>query len=92
MVSRCGARGVELKWFGAPEPVAFTSRYDSWRYAEVPHLPQTDAVLAGLLDLRLPLTFSLEDCALIARIIRAEVLAVGQGGVAPPEAAPQMGD
>jgi dTDP-4-amino-4,6-dideoxygalactose transaminase len=92
VVSRCGARGVELKWFGAPEPVAFTSRYDSWRYAEVPHLPQTDAVLAGLLDLRLPLTFSLEDCALIARIIRAEVLAVGQGGVAPLEAAPQMGD
>ena len=91
-VAACAARGVELKWFGAPEPVAFTSRYDSWRYAEVPHLPQTDAVLAGLLDLRLPLTFNLEDCALIARIIRAEVLAVGQGGVAPLEAAPQMGD
>lgn len=92
VVARCGARGVELKWFGAPEPVAFTSRYDSWRYAEVPQLPQTDAVLAGLVDLRLPLTFSLEDCALIARIIRAEVLAVGQGGVAPLEAAPVMGD
>ena len=55
-------------------------------------LPQTDAVLAGLLDLRLPLTFNLEDCALIARIIRADVLAVGQGGVAPLEAAAQMGD
>ncbi|ROT98531.1 DegT/DnrJ/EryC1/StrS family aminotransferase [Histidinibacterium lentulum] len=82
VVARCAARGVELKWFGAAEPVAFTSRYDSWRYAEVPHLPQTDRVLAGLLDMRLPLTFSLEDCALIARIIRAEVSAVFQGRAA----------
>ena len=82
VVARCAARGVELKWFGAAEPVAFTSRYDSWRYAEVPRLPQTDRVLAGLLDMRLPLTFSLEDCALIARIIRAEVSAVFQGRAA----------
>lgn len=80
LVARCAARGVELKWFGAEDPVAFTSRYDSWRYAEVPHLPQTDRVLAGLLDMRLPLTFSLEDCAQIARIIRAEVMALWQQG------------
>jgi dTDP-4-amino-4,6-dideoxygalactose transaminase len=80
VLSRCLARGVELKWFGAAEPVAFTSRYDSWRYAPVPSLPQTDRVLAGLIDMRLPLTFSLDDCALIARIIRAEVGAVWQGG------------
>jgi len=79
VVARCLARGVELKWFGAAEPVAFTSRYDSWRYVEAEPLPQTDRVLAGLLDMRVPLTFSLEDCALIARIIRAEVSAVYQG-------------
>ncbi len=83
VVKRCAARGVELKWFGAPEPVAFTSRYDSWRYAETPVLPQTDRVLAGLLDLRVPLTFSLEDCALIARIIRAEVSTVWQSQAQP---------
>ena len=41
-------------------------------------MPATDRVLAGLLDMRVPLTFSLEDCALIARIIRAEVGAVYQ--------------
>ena len=82
VVARCAARGVELKWFGAAEPVAFTSRYDSWRYAPKQSLPQTDRVLAGLLDLRLPLTFTPEDCALIARIIRAEVGAVWQAGVA----------
>jgi dTDP-4-amino-4,6-dideoxygalactose transaminase len=79
VVRRCGARGVELKWFGTPEPVAFTSRYDSWRYADTPALPESDRVLAGILDMRVPLTFSLEDCAQIARIIRAEVSAVYQG-------------
>ncbi|MCR9148981.1 MAG: DegT/DnrJ/EryC1/StrS family aminotransferase [Rhodobacteraceae bacterium] len=79
-VARCAGRGVELKWFGAAEPVAFTSRYDSWRYAPPQRLPRTDRVLAGLLDLRLPLTFTSEDCALIARIIRAEVGAVWQAG------------
>ena len=70
VVARCAARGVELKWFGAPEPVAFTSRYDSWRYAPSAPMPASDRVLAGILDMRVPLTFSLEDCALIARIIR----------------------
>ena len=78
VVRRCGARGVELKWFGAPEPRGFTSRYDSWRYAPSAPMPQTDRVLGALLDMRVPLTFSLEDCALIARIIRAEVSAVFQ--------------
>ena len=79
-LARCADRGVELKWFGGAEPVAFTSRYDSWRYAESAPMPRTDRVLAGLLDMRLPLTFSLEDCAQIARIIRAEVSAVHQQG------------
>ena len=78
-LTRTLARGVELKWFGAPDPVAFTSRYDHWRYASPQTLPQTDRILAGLIDLRLPLTFTAADCDQIARIIRAEVLVVGQG-------------
>ncbi|MBY6120161.1 DegT/DnrJ/EryC1/StrS family aminotransferase [Mameliella alba] len=78
VLSRCAARGVELKWFGGAEPSGFTSRYDSWRYAPSEPMPQTDRILRGLLDMRLPLTFSLEDGALIARIIRAEVGAVFQ--------------
>ncbi len=80
LIARCANRGVELKWFGAPDPVAFTSRYDHWRYAQPEPLPQTDRLLAGLIDMRVPLTFSPDDCALIARIIRAEVLAVQQSG------------
>ncbi|MEO1677407.1 MAG: DegT/DnrJ/EryC1/StrS family aminotransferase [Pseudomonadota bacterium] len=73
LVAACAARGVELKWFGADQPKGFTSRYSHWGYADPPVLPQTDRVLAGLLDMRLPLTFSLDDCALIARIIAEEV-------------------
>ncbi|MDP2517669.1 DegT/DnrJ/EryC1/StrS family aminotransferase [Shimia thalassica] len=78
VLQRCAARGVELKWFGGAEPVAFTSRYDSWRYAPSEAMPETDRVLAGVIDMRIPLTFSVEDCAFIASIIRAEVSAVWQ--------------
>ncbi len=73
LVAACAARGVELKWFGAAAPSGFTSRYSHWTYADPPVLPRTDAVLAGLLDMRLPLTFSPEDCACIARIVAGEV-------------------
>ena len=73
VVASCLNRGVELKWFGADDPVAFTSKYDSWQYANPQPMPQTDRVLHGVLDMRLPLTFTLDDCALIARIIRDEV-------------------
>ncbi|MCK0138368.1 aminotransferase class I/II-fold pyridoxal phosphate-dependent enzyme [Aliiroseovarius sp. F47248L] len=78
VVRFCAERGVELKWFGGAEPAGFTSRYDSWRYADAPRMPKTDRVLRGILDLRLPLTFSREDCAQIARIIRDVVLRVYQ--------------
>ncbi len=79
-LNRCGERGVELKWFGGAEPVAFTSRYDSWRYAPSEAMPKSDRILKGIVDMRIPLTFSEADCALIARIIRAEVSAVYQAG------------
>ncbi|MEO0635002.1 MAG: DegT/DnrJ/EryC1/StrS family aminotransferase, partial [Pseudomonadota bacterium] len=78
VIARCMARGVELKWFGGAEPAGFTSRYDSWRYAPSTPMPASDRVLRGVVDMRLPLTFSLDDCALIARIIRSEVGAVWQ--------------
>ena len=69
----CSERGVELKWFGATEPQGFTSRYDSWRYASTQSLPQSDRILGAVMDMRLPLTFSIADCTLIARIIRGVV-------------------
>ncbi len=82
VLGRCKARGVELKWFGGAEPTGFTSRYDSWRYAPSTPMPASDRVLAGVIDMRLPLTFSLDDCAQIARIIRDEVSIVYQGMMA----------
>jgi hypothetical protein len=71
-VQACAQRGVELKWFGEAEPQAFTSRYDSWRYLAPQHLPKTLAVLEKTLDMRVPLTFDVDDCQLLAEII-AEV-------------------
>ncbi|MCK4713314.1 MAG: DegT/DnrJ/EryC1/StrS family aminotransferase [Marinosulfonomonas sp.] len=82
VLQRCAARGVELKWFGGDEPAGFTSRYDSWRYAPQQSLPASDRILRGILDMRLPLPFSLADCEQIAGIIRAEVGAVYQAWAA----------
>jgi dTDP-4-amino-4,6-dideoxygalactose transaminase len=82
VLSRCAKRGVELKWFGADEPAAFTSKYSSWKYANPTPMPKTDAILHGVVDMRLPLTFSLDDYAQIARIILAEVSAVWQANAA----------
>ncbi|MEO1962065.1 MAG: hypothetical protein ABGW82_14055, partial [Paracoccus sp. (in: a-proteobacteria)] len=65
------SRKAQAKWFGAAEPVGFTSAHRSWHYVAPQSLPRTDAVLAGLFDMRLPLTFSLEDCDHIGRIIAA---------------------
>lgn len=73
-LAACAARGVELKWFGGAEPAGFTSRYDSWRYVTTSPMPATDRILAGTIDMRLPLTFSEEDCATIARILRDEIM------------------
>ncbi|MEN8244233.1 MAG: aminotransferase class I/II-fold pyridoxal phosphate-dependent enzyme [Thermodesulfobacteriota bacterium] len=67
----CAERGVEIKWFGAKEPVAFTSSWESWQYVkEVQPLPCTRTILDFMCDFRIPLTFSLDDCITIAAVIR----------------------
>ncbi|TCT03100.1 DegT/DnrJ/EryC1/StrS family aminotransferase [Paralcaligenes ureilyticus] len=70
LLATCKKRGVDLKWFGAVEPRGYTSHYSSWRYLSTQTLPQTDRVLHGLFDMRIPLTFSIDDCHLVGRIIR----------------------
>ena len=73
-LQRCGARGVDLKWFGADRPVAFTSRYDSWEYlGEQPELPATKHALDKTIDMRVPLTFDHDDCDIITQIIESEL-------------------
>jgi len=61
--------GVEVKWFGGDEPTGFTSNHKSWKYFERQNLENSDRILSGLFDLRLPLTFSLDDCSLLSDII-----------------------
>lgn len=68
-VDRAAAFGVELKWFGARRPAGFTSAHPSWGYMPAQRVPRTDAILAGLLDMRIPLTFSLEQCDHVADIL-----------------------
>ncbi len=70
-VAEAGERGVELKWFGDDEPVAFTSNHKSWRYVQAQQLPETDRILSGLFDIRIPLTFSVDDCRRVGAIIAA---------------------
>ena len=77
----CGGRGVSIKWFGAKEPSGFTSRYDSWHYlGNTQVLPNTLRVLSTTCDIRVPLTFSENDCRDIAAIIREEAAAFAADG------------
>lgn len=71
-VERCAGRGVELKWFGDADPVGFTSRYDSWRYAPEQRLDKTLSILKRIFDMRIPLIFTEDDCRLIGKIICEE--------------------
>jgi len=61
--------GVELKWFGNDDPSGFTSNHKSWKYVSQQQLNISDDILSSLFDLRLPLTFSLEDCMHLSKII-----------------------
>ena len=61
--------GVELKWFGNDDPSGFTSNHKSWKYVSRQQLNVSDKILSGLFDLRLPLTFSIDDCKHISKII-----------------------
>ncbi|MDD9922183.1 MAG: aminotransferase class I/II-fold pyridoxal phosphate-dependent enzyme [Boseongicola sp.] len=68
-LARAADRGVEVKWFGRTEPHGFTSSHHSWEYIPAQPLPKTDAIMSTLFDMRLPLTFSVEDCVVIGRIL-----------------------
>ena len=73
-VAACARSGVHVKWFGADEPVGFTSVWQHWRYfGQEQSLPRAQQVLAGLCDLRLPLSLSQADCLAIGQIIRRAV-------------------
>lgn len=67
---RCDDRGVHLKWFGRDGAVGFTSTYRHWEYMESSaDLPQSSSILAGLFDMRIPLSLTDEDIEVISRIL-----------------------
>jgi dTDP-4-amino-4,6-dideoxygalactose transaminase len=71
-LKECSLRGLYIKWFGTPAPVAFTSNYEHWHYlATKQDIPHSKAVLDQLLDLRTPLSLTDEDCVLIGKIVLA---------------------
>jgi dTDP-4-amino-4,6-dideoxygalactose transaminase len=75
-IAGCARGGVHVKWFGADEPVGFTSVWQHWRYfGQAQSLPRAEQVLGGLCDLRLPLSLSQTDCEKIGHIIRRAVQA-----------------
>ena len=77
IIAGCAEQGVHIKWFGADEPVGFTSVWTHWRYfGQSQDLPQAQAVLAALCDMRLPLSLTQDDCLGIAHTIRAAVKSV----------------
>jgi dTDP-4-amino-4,6-dideoxygalactose transaminase len=70
----CKAKGVFIKWFGAKEPVGFTSQSRSWGYITDPHTPtHTARVLDRLCDIRLPLTLTADDCNQLVAIVAHEL-------------------
>lgn len=74
VLERCAARGLPIKWFGAGRQRGFTSAPRHWRYAgEQGAMAQTHAVLAGLCDIRTPLSLTDEDCDLAAEILREAI-------------------
>lgn len=75
-VAACAARGVAIKWFGSAGPHGYTSRHAHWRWLGAQPLAKTDAVLAGLFDMRLPLAFDTDDARLIGTILAEEAEAV----------------
>ncbi len=68
-VERAAALGVALKWFGADEPVGFTSRFDHWRYAPEGSVPRAAEVLSTMLDMRIPLSMTPDQADQIVAII-----------------------
>ncbi len=81
-IEECGHRGVEIKWFGWKEPRGFTSTFKHWQYINhIQQLPETEKILDCLCDFRVPLTFSLEDCQVLATVIKEVMTEISRSAV-----------
>jgi len=75
-IERAAEQGVALKWFGADQPHGFTSRFDHWRYASEQSLAGTTTILAGLVDMRIPLAMSSAQATQIVEVIRRSLTTI----------------
>ncbi|WP_291862093.1 DegT/DnrJ/EryC1/StrS aminotransferase family protein [Bradyrhizobium sp.] len=76
-LARTRARGLPIKWFGADAQTGFTSAPRHWAYAgEQGELAETHAVLAGLCDIRTPVSMTDGECDLAAEIVREAIQSV----------------
>lgn len=77
LITNCEAKGVAIKWFGDSQPKGYTSKYDSWQYLnDQSCLEASERILAKLIDIRIPLTFSLDDCTTVANMLVKEIEAL----------------
>lgn len=77
--------GVHVKWFGTPQPSGFTSSYRSWAYAERRSLTRTDAILASLCDIRVPLALPIDRCDDVVAILRYAITCATDTAQKPTE-------
>ena len=71
-LSACDSHGLHIKWFGRAGARGFTSNYTHWRYVHAAqHVPASLPLMAGVCDMRIPLSLTGEDAATIGRIVRA---------------------
>lgn len=83
------ARGLPIKWFGAEQQVGFTSAPRHWAFAgDQGALAATHETLAGLCDIRTPVTLTDEECDLVAEIVRDAVETVVAESLAKDGQAP----
>lgn len=76
-LARTKARGLPIKWFGADNQVGFTSAPRHWAYAgQQGPLAQTHTILAGLCDIRTPVSMTDDECDLAAEIVREAIQSV----------------
>jgi len=69
-INACKAAGVDIKWFGAPQAVGFTSTLNHWNYIDNKQdLKKTISILDHLCDIRIPQSLTVQDCADIVQVI-----------------------
>ena len=61
---------LNIKWFGDSQARGFTSNHHHWNYLTRQEIKNTDIVMKGLLDIRLPSDLSEQQCKDIIAILR----------------------